>query len=58
MRSFILTRIAEKNGKFDWNFNINSISNNINNIMDFPHVSSQYVNRTLFIAGAKSNYIT
>ena len=61
MRAFILTRIGEKDKKFSWSFNIESIKNNIENIMHFPNFSNQikkYENLTLFLGGEKSNYIT
>jgi hypothetical protein len=60
MRAFILTRLIEKNNIFTWNFNIDSIKNNIENIMSFPQFDKnlKYVNPTLFLGGEKSNYIT
>ena len=59
MRAFILTRIAEfENGIFSWNFNIKSINENIENIMQFPNVDKKYEKSTLFMGGEKSNYIT
>jgi hypothetical protein len=59
MRSFILTRISEfPNGIFSWNFNIKSINENIENIMQFPNIENKFEKLTLFMGGEKSNYIT
>jgi len=49
--------VDENNVKM-WQFNIKSIINYINNIMDFPSIDSQFNKSTLFIGGELSNYIT
>ncbi len=57
-RQFILTRLGEKDGQIVWLFNLKSIINHLNHIMDFPFFESKFTKPTLFIGGELSNYIT
>ena len=57
-RQFLLTRLAQKNGKTFWNFNIHSIIKHVDEIMEFPKFNTKFENPTLFIGGQLSNYIT
>ena len=57
-RQFLLSRLSVKNGKIVWNFNLKSINNHLNYIMDFPEFNTQFHNPTLFLGGELSNFIT
>jgi hypothetical protein len=57
-RHFILTRLVQENGKIQWGFNLNSIRNHVRDVMEFPNFTKKIEKPTLFLGGAKSNYIT
>ncbi|EFX81811.1 hypothetical protein DAPPUDRAFT_188037 [Daphnia pulex] len=58
LRQFLLTNLVEDNGKFRWRVNLKSIIQNLPNIIGhFPLKSESYHGPTLFIGGAKSDYI-
>lgn len=57
-RQFLLSRLVDESNVKMWHFNIKSIMQYLDNIMDFPVIASQFNKSTLFIGGELSNYIT
>ncbi|XP_055333247.1 protein ABHD11-like [Paramacrobiotus metropolitanus] len=57
-RQFIVTNLADHNGKIGWRINLKALSDNTENIMEFPVFHNFYGGPVLFIGGGNSNYIT
>ncbi|WP_354624363.1 alpha/beta fold hydrolase [Psychromonas sp. MME2] len=57
VRQFLLKSLRLKNNQYDFQFNLDALSRNYDHICSWPEYSSAFVNQTLFIKGANSDYI-
>ncbi|XP_078535633.1 sn-1-specific diacylglycerol lipase ABHD11 isoform X4 [Lissotriton helveticus] len=58
VRQFLLTNLVEIDGQYVWRVNLQSISQSLPHIMEFPEFHSSYTGPTLFLGGANSPYIS
>lgn len=57
VRSFLLQSLVIETAKNTWELNLTALAANMDNIIDFPSISSQFNSEVLFIKGALSSYI-
>lgn len=57
IRQFLATNLIDKDGRFKWRVNLDSIINNYLSLCKFPEFDTQYKGPTLFVGGSKSDYI-
>ncbi|MBF0266242.1 MAG: alpha/beta fold hydrolase, partial [Gammaproteobacteria bacterium] len=58
IRQFLLSNLAKVKGRYCWQFNLASIQENINEIVNFPQISNkQFNSKCWFVAGMDSDYI-
>ncbi|RMX47938.1 hypothetical protein pdam_00005384 [Pocillopora damicornis] len=59
LRSFFLTNLIKSAAGFKWRINLEALENNISEVAGFPSnfPHQQFEGKTLFVGGAKSDYI-
>jgi pimeloyl-ACP methyl ester carboxylesterase len=59
LRQFLLQNLVVRDGVYHWRINLDAIAANVELLLGFPDFPPEtvYVGPTLFIAGARSNYI-
>ncbi|WP_108482601.1 alpha/beta fold hydrolase [Oceaniglobus ichthyenteri] len=55
VRAFLLQSLDVVHGK--WRLNLNTLANQMDEIIGFPDISAQYPDETLFLSGAESHYV-
>jgi pimeloyl-ACP methyl ester carboxylesterase len=57
VRAFLLKSLAERDGKFSWKFNLESIRDSFGNLGDWTEAGTVFQKPTLFLAGERSRYL-
>ncbi|XP_050409251.1 protein ABHD11 [Patella vulgata] len=57
VRQFLLTNLIEEEGYYKWRLNLDAIIGNFQQILEFPEYNNTFDRSTLFIGGAKSEFI-
>ena len=59
LRSFILTNVTQRGGKYTWQVNVDALLAALPSISGWPsHVTGSFEKPTLFVAGEKSARVT
>ena len=56
-RQFLLTNLTQKEGKFFWSANLNTLRSSIASLSSNPLKDEQFLGSALFICGGKSGYV-
>lgn len=57
VRAFLLQNLAIEDGRTEWKLNLAALGPEMPKIMDFPAVEAQFPGPTLFLTGARSDYV-
>jgi len=57
LRSYLLQNLVSLDGQWQWRMNLQALSDEINQLMDFPATSAEFDKPALFIGGGRSDYL-
>ncbi|KAM6155851.1 sn-1-specific diacylglycerol lipase ABHD11 [Rhynchocyon petersi] len=57
VRQFLLTNLVEVDGRFVWRLNLDALSQNVQEILNFPPHQDSYSGPTLFLLGGNSQFV-